>query len=48
MRGKCLIKGIEIAAVDVQDDVPGRDGGALHRTADATRRTCDQKPHLTN
>ena len=46
MRGKCRIKGIEIAAVHLDDRMTGGKGGAFHGTADSARRTCDEDPHL--
>lgn len=46
MRDKCRIKGIEIAAVHLDDFMAGDKGGAFHGAADSARRACDEKPHL--
>ena len=46
MRGRCRIKGIEIAAIHLHDGMTGGKGGAFHRAADSARRTCDEDPHL--
>ena len=46
MRGKCRIKGIEIAAIHLDDGMTGGKGGAFHSAADSTRRACDENPQL--
>ena len=46
MRDKCRLKGIEIAAVHLDDVMTGGKGGAFHGAADTARRACDEKPHL--
>ena len=46
MGDKCRIKGIEIAAVHLDDGMAGGEGGAFYGAADSARRTCNENPHL--